>query len=83
MEIWIGLFMKPTHYIEGGVLTHEFAKDRGVTYFHSILYLLIDHLTIISTYDNEEDNYDVTISHIKYKDSYNPSSTDQQLHLIL
>ena len=38
MEIWMALFMKPVHGVEGGLLSYEFAASRGAIHYHCILY---------------------------------------------
>ena len=37
VEIWMGLFMKPVHDVEDGVLSFEFSPSRGAIHFHSLL----------------------------------------------
>ena len=46
MELWMGIFMKPTHGVTDDLLTYEFAAGRGAIHFHSILYVEKENLTL-------------------------------------
>ena len=77
METWMGLFMKPTHDVEYGLLTNEFTQGRGAIHFHSILYVLRNYLNVIRTCDNEEDDSNTTMIRIQYEDDTHVSTTSR------
>ena len=75
MELWMGLFMNPTHGVIGGLLTDEFSQDRGAINVHTILYVLQEYQSLIKIHNEEEHTDEIYIDNVSFGDGTAPNTT--------
>ena len=76
MELWMGLFMNPTHGVTSGLLTNEFATGRGAIHFQSILYTSQQYLPVNDITNDDANEEHNMIPNITYNENtlVSPSS---------
>ena len=82
MELWMGLFMHPTHGVTGGLLTNEFATGRGAIHFHSILYTTRQYLPVNDIANNDANEEHNMLPNITYNEN-TPASPSSQIDITM
>ena len=77
MELWMGLFMNPTHGVTSGLLNNEFATRRGVIHFHSILYSAHQRLPVNEIINDGTNDEEEILPKIAYNENTPTSSSSQ------